>query len=102
MITQNYKIIKQAPPKKSKANKGSAYWEITLRGLTDRKTWTTYVDITMKNFPHWETILENPDIEYELGDLRVKDPIKRIVDADSKPRIVRGGNNFGNLFVETV
>ena len=100
MIEQNYQIIKQKGPLKSTRNQGSAYWDVTLRGLKDRRTYTTYVDVEMKNFEHWTEVLENPDVEYELGDLKLKDPIKRIVDADSKPRIVRGLNNFHNLFGE--
>ena len=100
MIEQNYQVIKQKGPKPSTRNKGSHYWDITLRGLKDRKTYTTNVDMAMNNFEHWITILENPEIEYELADLKFKDEKAKLIDADSKPRIVRGLNNFHNLFGE--
>jgi len=98
MIEQNYRVTKQVGPKKSIANKGSAYWDITLKGLKDNRTWTTYIDTEMKNFENWVTVLENPDIEYELGGLTPKDESKRIVNADSKPKIIKGGSQFENLF----
>jgi hypothetical protein len=100
MNNQNYQVIKNKGPMKSKVNKGSAYWDITLRGLKDRKTYTTKVDVSMRNFEHWVEILENPEVEYELADLKFKDEKAKLIDADSKPRIVRGLNKFNDLFGE--
>lgn len=99
MISQTYIVKKQKGPLVSQANDGSHYWEITLKGCTDKRNYTTYVDTEMKNFDHWTTILEHPHTEYELGNLRVKDPNKRIINADSRPSILGGrGSTFSDLF----
>jgi hypothetical protein len=98
-MKQTYTVKKQIGPHPSKVNKDSYFWEITLVGTRDKRTYTTYVDTEMKNFDQWIEILENPQTAYELADLKLKSPTSRIINADSTPRIVhQGGSTTFNKF----
>lgn len=97
-MQQTYRIQRIDLPKASKTNKDSVYWSVSLKGLKDNKTWTTYIDSSMKNFKYWLDILDNMDYPYELDNLSIQDLNKHILDADSKPRIIKGPTTFNQLF----
>ena len=108
MIIQNYKLLSRNGPYPSRSNPGSRYWNLIFKGLEDNQTYTSNVDISMQNFHYWDSVLASKD-KMILSNIRLKNATRRLIDADSQPRIVEvipsprpptppTNNNFGNLF----
>jgi hypothetical protein len=87
MIIQNYRLKSRNGPYNSKSNPGSRYWQLTLLGLEDNKIYTTNVDVSMQNFRNWENIISSSDT-FIVGNIRLKNATRKLVDADSAPRII--------------
>ena len=108
MIIQNYKLLSREGPRISRSNPGSRYWHLIFRGVEDNRIYTSNVDISMQNFHYWDSVLASKD-KMILSNIRLKNATRRLIDADSQPRIVEvipsprpptppTNNNFGNLF----
>lgn len=100
MSTQYYTIIKQRQIT-SKTN-GNRIIEITLVGVRDRLLYRTYVDPQNRNYPNWSYIIHNPTQGYLLGPLKIKDPDKNLISADSKVNILVATEHNDEVYSELI
>jgi len=106
-MSQQYEVIRRRGPLVSTSNQGSPYYQIDLKGLEDGLTYTTYVDSSMENFHQWRDVIESRN-QMVLSGLRMKSKDKRLINADSTPKIHSvvkaepktppSSNLFNNLF----
>ena len=64
---------------------GNEIWEIGVVGIKSQKNYRTYVDPYNANFRRWEHIVDVGERKgVVLNNLKFKDPVKGIVNADSQ------------------
>ena len=68
-------------------NTGRNTTEIIFRGIVDRCEYKTYVEEGMKNYSNWQHIINNPKHGFVVNCLNVKDLVKGLITADSRPLI---------------
>jgi hypothetical protein len=69
-------------------------WTLELTDVVNGSVFETYIVEEHKNFRHWQRIIENPDLFYFLGNLRLKtvkrgpNTGKEYIDGDSRVQII--------------
>ena len=62
--------------------------EVEFTGITTQTTYKTYLDPKFANWPQWEMIINTSETKgVVLDNLKLKDPDKNLVNADSRPRV---------------
>lgn len=84
-MKQPYVVVSQRNFKS--LNTGRNTTEIIFRGIQDRCEYKTYVEEGMKNYSNWQHIISNPQHGFVLNNLTVKDLVKGLITADSRPII---------------
>ena len=72
----------------SKNSTGDIY-KITFKGIQSQEDYHTYVDPSYANYAHWRDIIKqhSADKGQVLTRVKLKDDLKRLVNADSEPRL---------------
>lgn len=70
------------------SRQGHKIYELDLVNTQTRMLYRTYADPHLRNFPNWSRIVINPDCGYILTNIKIRDEIKQLADADVKPRIL--------------
>lgn len=67
---------------------GGIVTTITLIGLQDRQQYKVYIDPANFNIKNWDMITAYPRDGFVVTGIRLKDPVKKIVNADSRVSIL--------------
>lgn len=66
---------------------GGDVWELTLTGIRSQKNYKTYCDPSNHNWQHWAGIVDVAQRKgVVLSGLKIKDPTKNLINADSSVR----------------
>ena len=100
MSNQYYVILTQKQIV-SKAN-GNNIFEIQLVGVKDRQLYKTYVDPMNRNYKHWSYMVHNPAQGYLVSNIKIKDPAKKLISADSVVSILVATEDSTEVYNELI
>lgn len=93
-IVQDYEVLKV---EKHFSKFGGDFYYVFFKGLTDMQSYKTPVYVKLRNFNRWRLVLDfnNPESNagMVLGNLKLKNVKKRIIDADSQVTIIKRADN---------
>lgn len=82
------------------SRQGHKIYELDLVNTQTRMLYKTYADPHLRNFPNWSRIVINPNHGYILTNIKIRDEIKQLADADVKPRILSTTDSKEQLLEE--